>query len=171
VKQTISCPSDRYRPSYGHHARDHKRQCVFVGTTNRDDWNRDETGARRFWPIACRGTVNLDAVRANREQLFAEAVARFKAGEPHWKMPDEATATEQASRFQADPWLEAIENILKGESSITTAQVAEKLGIPLERRDRANEMRIAATLRHLRWGRKRTQVGNQRAYLYEPEQH
>jgi predicted P-loop ATPase len=66
VKQAISCPSDRFRPSYGHRAQDHKRQCVFVGTTNRDDWNRDETGARRFWPIACVGDVRLDIIRENQ---------------------------------------------------------------------------------------------------------
>jgi predicted P-loop ATPase len=176
VKQTISCPSDRYRPSYGHHAQDHKRQCIFVGTTNRDDWNRDETGARRFWPIACRGSVQLDAVRANRTQLFAEAVKRYKAGEKHWEMPSDETVAEQSARFLGDPWLDAIEGIIKGESSTTTAHVAEKLGIPLERRDRANEMRIAASLRHLGWNRKRGRVRtaeglaltNHRAYIYSP---
>lgn len=167
VKQTISCPSDRFRPSYGHHARDHKRQCIFVGTTNRDDWNRDETGARRFWPIACRGTVDLDAIRANREQLFAEAVARYKAGEPHWLMPTAETTAEQAARFQADPWLDNIAEIIKGEATVTTAHVAEKLGISLERRDRAIEMRIAASLRHLGWNRRRARLStSQRAYVY-----
>jgi len=52
VKQTVSCPSDRYRPSYGHHAQDHLRQCIFVGTTNRDDYGNDDTGLRRFLPGA-----------------------------------------------------------------------------------------------------------------------
>lgn len=151
VKQAITCQSDRYRPSYGHRAQDHKRQCIFVGTTNRDDWNRDETGARRFWPIACIGEVNLEMLRANREQLFAESVSRYKAGEPHWLMPDEQTKAEQAARFQGDPWLESIEEILKGESRTTTSHVAEKLNISIERRNRATEMRIAASLRHLGW--------------------
>ena len=166
VKQTISCPSDRFRPSYGHHAQDHKRQCVFVGTTNRDDWNRDETGARRFWPIACHGDVQLDSIRANREQLYAEAVARHKEREAHWLMPDDTTR-EQAARFQADPWMDAIEVILKGEETTTTAHIAEKLGIEIQRRDRATEMRIAASLRHLGWNRRRLRVGTgNRAYIY-----
>lgn len=167
VKQTISCPSDRFRASYGHYAQDHPRQCIFVGTTNRDDWNRDETGARRFWPIACKGDVDLATVRANREQLFAEAAARYKAGEKHWLMPTEATKDEQSSRFQADPWLQNVETIVKGESSITTATVAEKLGIPLERRDRGTEMRIGACLRFMGWQRKQVRIGNDRAYVYE----
>lgn len=169
VKQAISCPSDRFRPSYGHRAQDHKRQCIFVGTTNRDDWNRDETGARRFWPIACHGEVRLDIIRENREQLFAEAAVRHKASEPHWIMPADETKAEQSARYQADPWQAVIAGIIKGEASVTTAHVAEKLGIMLERRDRATEMRIAASLRHLGWKRRQARVehGN-RAYLYFP---
>lgn len=166
VKQAVSCPSDRFRPSYGHRAQDHKRQCIFVGTTNRDDWNRDETGARRFWPIACTGEVRLDIIRANREQLFAEAVARYKASESHWLMPATETKAEQAARFQADPWLESITFIVKGLTETTTAHVAEKLNIPLERRDRGVEMRIGASLRFLRWERKRVRIDGHPTWLY-----
>lgn len=172
VKQTISCPSDRFRPSYGHRAKDHPRQCVFVGTTNKDDWNRDETGARRFWPVACRGSVNVAYLRENRDQLFAEAVACHKAGEPHWKMPDDATRAEQSARYQADPWLDDIASIVRGETRVTTSQIAEKLKIPLERRDRALEMRLGACLRFLGWGRKqRREIGSSlgRSYGYERE--
>lgn len=166
VKQTISCPSDRFRASYARHATDHPRQCIFAGTTNRDDWNRDETGARRFWPIACKGSVQLELVRQNREQLFAEAVARHKAGETHWLMPDAETKAEQDERYQGDPWLPEIEGIIKGEAEVTTAHVAGKLNIALERRDRATEMRIGACLRFLGWIRHRQRGGDKRAYVY-----
>lgn len=166
VKQTISCPSDRFRASYGRHAQDHPRQCIFVGTTNRDDWNRDETGARRFWPIACHGDVMLDAIRANREQLFAEAVARYKAGGAHWVMPDIQTKDEQSARFQADPWLQSIAEIVKGETEVTTAHVAEKLNIQIERRDRGVEMRIGSCLRFMRWERKRGRIDGNLTWLY-----
>ena len=123
VKQTISCPSDRFRPSYGHHAVDHPRRCVFVGTTNKDDWNKDETGARRFWPIRCSGEINLDAIRENREQLFAEAVFRFNAGEPHWLMPADATKREQDERYQVDAWHNKVSEIVKGRDSITNEEI------------------------------------------------
>lgn len=165
VKQTISCPSDRFRPSYARHATDHPRQCIFVGTTNRDDWNRDETGARRFWPIVC-SDINLEAIANAREQLFAEAVVRHKAGETHWIMPEETTRNEQEARYQADPWLADIEAIIKGESSVTTSHVAGKLNIAIERRDRGTEMRIGAVLRFLGWHRKRERNGTEIAYIY-----
>ncbi len=167
VKQTVSCQADRFRASYGRHAVDHPRTCVFVGTTNKDEWNRDETGARRFWPIRC-SEVNLEAITTHRTQLFAEAVKRQKANESYWIMPSEATKAEQDERFSGDAWLEQIMTILKGEASITTAKIADKLPIPLERRDRGSEMRIGKCLRFLRWERKRERLESGLAWVYRP---
>ena len=42
VKRVITCRTDRFRPPYGRRVEDHPRMCVFAGTTNRDDWHRDE---------------------------------------------------------------------------------------------------------------------------------
>jgi predicted P-loop ATPase len=159
VKQTVSCASDRFRASYARYASDHPRTCVFVGTTNRDDWNRDETGARRFWPIACSGIINLEGIRNNRDSIFAEARARFLQGENHWEMPLDATTSEQEARFQADPWQEQIDEFIKGERWITTARILEKLGVDLARRTKSEEMRVAACLRYRRWQRKAVRVG------------
>lgn len=167
VKQTVSCRSDRFRASYGRHAADHPRTCIFVGTTNRDDWNRDETGARRFWPIKC-NEINLDVITQNREQLFAEAVARHKAGEPHWLMPEQETKDEQEARYQSDPWHDQIALALKGVDNITTAQIAEQLGVPVERRDKWMETRIGAAVKFLGWERKRRRIDGKLTWYYRP---
>ena len=170
VKQTISCQADRYRASYGRHAVDHPRQCVFVGTTNKQDWNRDDTGARRFWPVACGSNIRLDLVEANRDQLFAEAVARYKAGEPHWHMPPEATRQQQEARYQGDPWMEKVADILKGESKVTTSHIFDKLDIPIKQRTRADEIRIGKCLGVLKWKRNRDRIQGtkEREYFYYP---
>jgi putative DNA primase/helicase len=110
--------------------------------------------------------VRVDLVRQNRDQLFAEAVARHKAGEEHWLMPEAATRAEQEERYQGDPWLQDIEHIIKGESEVTTAHVAGKLNVPLERRDRVSEMRIGACLRFLGWERRRRRGRDGREYVY-----
>lgn len=167
VKQTISCSSDRFRASYSRHAADHPRTCVFVGTTNREDWSRDETGARRFWPIACTGRVNLEGIRSNRDQLFAEAKTRYLAGEDYWKMPLVATRREQEARFQSDPWLPKIEHVLKGKAEVTTNQIMEEMGIELLRRGKQEQMRVGTILRFLGWSKRRVRTDAGREYIYE----
>ena len=57
------------------------RQCVFIGTTNEAAFLQDASGGRRFWPVACRAQIDTEGLAADREQLFAETVAAFRAGE------------------------------------------------------------------------------------------
>ena len=167
VKQTVSCPSDRFRASYGRYAVDHPRTCVFVGTTNRDDWNRDETGARRFWPIACGGTIRLDSIGESREQFFAEALTRYKALESHWEMPLAAARAEQEARYTADPWLDPIREATKGETAVTTRWVLDKLGFTVERMDKRAEMRVGNCLRFMGWIRKQRRIDGVPGWQYE----
>lgn len=85
-KQFISKPVDSFRGAYQTVAKDHPRQCVFFGTTNDYEFLRDKTGNRRFWGIACDGDrAELDVFKDfdtdYRDQVWAEAVERYKAGE------------------------------------------------------------------------------------------
>ena len=166
VKQTITCRSDRFRAAYSRHAADHPRTCIFVGTTNRDDWNKDETGARRFWPIACSGDIDIEGIRANRDHLFAEAKARILAGEAHWEMPAHATAHEQRDRYNPDPWHAKVVSFLKGKTETTTSEIMLDLNIELVRQGRAEQMRVGRILKFLGWNRSRQRFGTIREYLY-----
>ncbi|MCY1077407.1 virulence-associated E family protein [Archangium lansingense] len=152
VKRVLTCRSDRFRAPYERTSRDWPRRGVFVGTTNRDDWARDDTGGRRFWPIRCT-RVDIDYINANRDQLFAEAVSKVNAGESWWEMPAEATQAEQEARRQVDPWEELIGAYLSGPEApgkVTTANVL-RLAVNLDtsRMDRAAEMRAASVLKRL----------------------
>ncbi len=150
VKTVISTPVDRYRPSYGRESVDFPRQCVFVGTTNRDDWGNDETGLRRFLPMPC-GLINLPALTAARSQLFAEAVAAIQAGATWWTFPSD-TATVQADRQFASAWTEPVLTGLLGITETTVIDVLTRiLKIPVGDIRRPAEFEVGKILRLASW--------------------
>lgn len=78
-KGFFSTRVDHFRLSYGRRVRPYRRRCVFAGTTNEKNYLIDATGNRRFWTVWC-DRFDLDALRADRDQLWAEAVACVVAG-------------------------------------------------------------------------------------------
>ena len=110
VKAFISRTTDRFRPPYAKRVIESSRQCVFAGSVNLATYLRDETGGRRFWPIAC-GVIRVDELARQRDQLWAEARVRYQNGESWWLDTaelNESAAQEQASRFEGDPWHEPV---------------------------------------------------------------
>ncbi len=117
VKSIITIPVDKYRASYARHARDYPRQCVFAGTTNKDDWGNDDTGLRRFWPVQC-GEIDLALIAATRPQWFAEAVHLFRQGASWWETPRLATLAAQRDRQSEDIWTPLVLDHLRGKSEV-----------------------------------------------------
>jgi predicted P-loop ATPase len=108
VKQFLSTQSDTYRASYGRYTNDIPRRCVFFGTTNDDEYLRDETGNRRFWPVEClvqsRWKSPWSDLPAEVDQIWAEAVTRWRDGEPLILPPelDSAVVAVQAEHAESD---------------------------------------------------------------------
>lgn len=108
TKNFISKQVDSYRAPYGRRVEDHKRQCVFFGTTNSSAFLRDDTGNRRFWPVrlhdaAPARTVWDDLTPDIVHQLWAEAVTRYQEGEVLTLSGElEAYAMEQQGEFTED---------------------------------------------------------------------
>lgn len=180
AKAFITRTSDYYRPSYGHFARDYPRECVFAGTVNHDAYLRDETGGRRFWPVPIT-VVNTAALASERDQLWAEAVAKFQEGEEWWLCPeDEVLAdAEQEQRQVTDSWEETISRWLDGkieDAGLLRADVSvsvqdilkDALEIPVERHTRAEQMRVSSILTRLKWKKYRATYKDKTMRRYRP---
>ena len=124
VKSFISNQTDEFRTPYDRLDQKHPRRCCFVGTTNRDRWSRDETGARRWWPIHCQGKVNIELIKKNRDQFFAESLVRYKNGEDHYQTPEDETKEAQESCREIDERESLIEDYLINHQYVTVPQIA-----------------------------------------------
>jgi hypothetical protein len=161
LKAFITRPVERYRPSYGRKEVIEPRQCVFIGTTNKHAYLRDETGGRRFWPVKV-ALVKINDLSQDRDQLFAEAVQLYRAGAQWW--PDAAfekqhIQPQQEARYEADAWEGEIEGwlrqcVAKKVTKVTVHQVAiGALHIETSRLGTAEQRRITAAMERLSWRR------------------
>lgn len=105
IKQFLSLRIDRFRAAYGRHVKDMPRCCVFFGTTNTVEFLRDRTGNRRFWPVDTGIRPKIKSVWTNLadeiDQIWAEAVMRWRIGEPLYLTGDieeEAKAVQETHR-------------------------------------------------------------------------
>lgn len=153
IKKFITRRIDRYRPPHGRVTVDIPRQCVFIGTDNEVHF-KDQTGNRRFWPVEC-GECDIIAMSHDRDQLWAEAVSRYRAGEKWWLTREQELTLaqpEQEARRERDPWEDQLANWLGFQTAVSTAMVMDQLQIPVATRTAATGRRVATMLRKLGWG-------------------
>lgn len=157
ILATITIQTDRYRASYGHLTKDHPRKCLFAATSETDDYLKDPRGRRRYWPIRCQ-SIDLDALQAQREQVFAEAVQAFRNAQNWWSMPEEEADKEQLARMEEDPWrdrlLAAAEAWASSEGykNITSSRLLEfAIDMPIRDQTHADKIRVASIMRAANW--------------------
>lgn len=175
VKNFLTARIDSYRPSYGRTRMDFPRQCVFAGTTNEEVYLKDDTGGRRFWPIKCT-KVNLQLLREIRDQIWAEAVARYQAGEK-WHVTDKKLIglfeDEQEFRRQHDGWQRLVHEWLiehpRRWEGVGTEDILERaIDYPKKDQHGFEAVRVGKILRKLGWERVRGRIGGDRHYVYKP---
>lgn len=151
VKKWLSRRVDSIRLPYGKIVSDLPRRAVIAGTVNLSGrgYLKDATGARRFWPTYIAGSIDMDNLKRDRDQLWAEAVHLYRAGEKWWLQGDEDrhAAIEQRKRFQADPWAGILDEWLSVNGDTVTLNAAfHALEIPIHMRSTAHEARIVSHL-------------------------
>jgi predicted P-loop ATPase len=150
VRALLSRTTDRARMAYGRTTTTRPRQFLIVGTTNDDVYLQDTTGNRRFLPVRT-GSIDLDGLPAVRDQLFAEAVARYRAGESN-SLPRELIAdarVEQAGRMFENEYAETIGELVGDKTGLISLETLHKaLQIPTHQRRRARRHLVAAMSEH-----------------------
>lgn len=178
VKQYVSSRVDRVREPFARRSTDRPRSGVFAGSTNQSEYFKDPTGARRFWPVACDGEIDVEKLAQWRDQLFAEAQARLNSADPevsrYFPTREETEAylaPEQELREIVDPWFERIAGWLDstqkfGDSMHEVCEVesftahdllTKALGVPADRIDGARQMstRVGIVMHKLGWEKRR----------------
>jgi predicted P-loop ATPase len=115
IKAFLTAREDTYRQPFAEEPITMLRRCVFAGTTNSSQYLRDSTGNRRFFPVKLSDAkINIELVKANRDQIWAEALMRARRNEPAFLPPElEIVAAEvQSKRRVEDAWQELLENWL-----------------------------------------------------------
>ncbi len=160
VKAFLTRQVDHYRPPYGRRVVDVKRSCVFVGTCNNYEWAKDETGNRRFWPVRCT-YISVDAVSRDRDQLWAEALVRYRSGE-QWFLTGEileGAREEQAKRLPTESWQEKVDTFIAGKPVVSVDEILDQaLFVPVERWNQTTKNKVAICLKRAGWVCKITRI-------------
>jgi predicted P-loop ATPase len=162
-KNFLTTRVDKYQRLHAKRSGEYPRRCVFIGTANDKELLNDPTGARRFWPVTAT-TVDLDWIRRERAQLWAEARVRFERGEAwHLARAEEAELERLQRPFRkTDPWEEPLaawlslpERSQDTETSITASRLlSDVIGRPLGLQTQADKTRVGTCMAAIGWHHK-----------------
>lgn len=181
TKAFLSQAVDRFRAPFARLTEDHPRQCLFFATVNPTGggYLKDETGARRYWPVECgaawddpRRKIDAEAIAAIRDQLWAEAVARYRLGESWWLDTHTLEARQEhvaGARFDADIWTEQILSIAASKPFVRIPEMLAGMGVGVRDQNQGTKLRVVAVLRAAGFTEKRQRLdGKQHRSWFPP---
>jgi hypothetical protein len=182
IKAWLSRSADRFRPPYGRAIKEQRRQSVPAGTTNKDTFLVDETGNRRSWCVRC-GVIDIDRLKADRDQLWAEARDRYRWGEKWWLHESKliATAAEVQTEFtDSHIWTETVLSFAEAKRdsapedvaiddvrrSVSIPEVLAHIGILQQDWTQKHDNEVAHILRKAGWTRRQATIAGKRRWRY-----
>lgn len=175
IKAFLSRRHDKARMAYARMPVEVPRQCVIVGSTNSEQYLRDATGNRRFWPVRIK-QFDLAALRCDRDQLWAEAVDAEASGEAIRLAPElwPLAAAQQEQRRVEDPYVDTLAKALGDQTGkLRAADVWAILDIPVGQRNQSHSERMGEAMRLLGWERTKLRFGSGPEWAYvrgEPDE-
>ncbi len=173
IKAFLSRQVDKIRLPWDATVTELQRSCVFAGTVNPGGagWMHDVTGGRRFWPIEV-GQIDLAGLAEAAPQLWAEAAARYEAGEEWW-LTDEVVIAEAnraaMDRTDEDVWAPYIDKHIHTKDRVTVTEILEALGMAKEKQGDREQKRVAAHLYRRGFNRVRQREGSSQIRVYVRE--
>lgn len=174
AKQVVSTQFDRIVKKYQNEPTMLPRKFVFAGTTNpTDGYLSDATGNRRYWPVRCT-KIDIEKLREDKEQLWAEAYQLYKAKEKLY-LEDRLyrlAESAQSERANIHPWTPELSEIAKDHDKVTMEECWSKLCITdRTRRTEQSKDAIVKIMTGLGfvWARRRDETiefGDNRVYAF-----
>lgn len=126
VKSFITRREEKWTPKYQEFAKAFKRRFVMYGSTNEDDFLGDPTGERRWLPVrvGIGAQIDVEGIERDRDQLWAEAVARWRAEGVAWRDAERLAKNEHAD-FKADlKWTDKVKTWLLTDGALDDPMLA-----------------------------------------------
>jgi predicted P-loop ATPase len=174
IRGFITRRIDEFRSPYAREVVPRPRQCIFIGTTNDKLPIKDEVGMRRYWPVTITNKIDIATMRAEIRQVWAEAKARYEAGEKWWfdESEEELISSEVSLYVEKDIYQEAIERAVllvppaKRKRHYTILEILDLLGIDPSTLSHSNRVRIGMALSTMGFGIARVINGSARQRVY-----
>lgn len=174
VKYWISLDRDAYIPKYQERETVSPRRCIFIMTTNDRSFLSDTTGNRRYGVVEV-GQINIEAVRRDSLQLWAQARVLFeKEGIDH-RSVEQLSAEENKKYMYSDPWDEAVASWLEAQAlapketrpPLTAVNILQfAIGASTARVSPADGRRLAAVMERLGYVQSRSRVSGKLVRLF-----
>lgn len=163
LKSWLARNRDDYRAPYAKTVKSHPRTFVLVGSTNRDDFLKDETGSRRFMIIPVERDIPIEQLVEERDRIWGAAVSLYRAGVASYLSSVEMKLQKIINEdyTQVDPWSDIIAAYLVNETRefIPTCHLLEKaIGLEANQMGTQESKRVAAIMLQFGFKRQRRRV-------------
>lgn len=115
-KRDATKREDQFRRPWGRGVETRLRGFLYIVTVNDFAFMRsDQDGLRRIWPINCKPEIDIEWIKENLDQIVAEAVTWWEAGEEWWwkkGQEPEALVERQGASVAEDPLDEAVHAVI-----------------------------------------------------------
>lgn len=130
------------------------RPSVIVGTTNEDQFLADSTGNRRYWVVPMNRKLDNARLLAERDRIWAAAVALYKQGEQWWLTEEEGIAADadRQKYEETDPWTYSIEDYIYNLERVSTREIlCNALDLPIPKHNQSAYKKVLKIMKALRW--------------------